>query len=407
MVKACWLLGGACLSTFGAAELASHLSEAQRSQLQKIIQGDVGKHEVELVLAHFNEDASWSDPYASVRTIYCKGSQVPGCVPLENVGREGHTYLTHIVNNYDHLADWTVFSQAGAPGVGYNGHRLGGGHMQPGVEFQDYMLPDKARDSVFVFTGAMHLPSLFHAIRSSYLFPPTSPEDQLETRAQCPSSQTASDRWERLDLPKWFRNMMALKCGFQNGELQAHLQQYWQDHIKSDLPEDGMIFFSQGARFAASRDRIRQRSKEEYQDLLSLVSGTKDPCANYMNEWLWYYIMGKPQQAPCAVRDVDIEAPVSAAVRFLSGSANSGTSASDTGSTAVSGTGGVTTTVSSGNSSTTSGNSTGTTVPATTAAAGTGTTTEKTGEAAGALSHGLGTLAASVAALWAVVLGVQ
>jgi len=398
MVRPCRLLSAACLSTFGAAELVSHLSEAQRSQLQKIIQGDVGKREVELVLAHFNEDASWSDPYASVRTIYCKGSQVPGCVPLENVGREGHTYLTHIVNNYDKLADWTVFSQAGAPGVGYNGHRLGGGHMQPGVEFQDYMLPDKARDSFFVFTGAMHLPSLFHAIRSSYLFPPTAPEDQLETRAQCPSSQTASDRWERLDLPKWFRNMMSLKCGFQHGELQAHLQQYWQDHIKSDLPEDGMIFFSQGARFAASRDRIRQRSKEEYQDLLSLVSGTKDPCANYMNEWLWYYMMGKPQQAPCAVRDVDIEAPVSAAVRFLSGVSGDVTT-----------TGAVTTTVAatttgSGNSSS-SGNSSATTAAATTGAAG--TTTEKTGEADGALSHGLGALAASVAAMWAVVLEVQ
>ena len=28
---------------------------------------------------------------------------------LPNVGREQHAYLTHIVRNYDSLADWTVF----------------------------------------------------------------------------------------------------------------------------------------------------------------------------------------------------------------------------------------------------------------------------------------------------------
>ncbi len=30
-------------------------------------------------------------------------------VRLDNVGRESHTYLTHIINNYDNLADATVF----------------------------------------------------------------------------------------------------------------------------------------------------------------------------------------------------------------------------------------------------------------------------------------------------------
>ena len=59
------------------------------------------------MLARFDEDASWSDAYASVRTIYCKGARVLGCVPLETVGREGHTFLHHIVANYGSLADYT------------------------------------------------------------------------------------------------------------------------------------------------------------------------------------------------------------------------------------------------------------------------------------------------------------
>lgn len=32
-------------------------------------------------------------------------------VKLDNIGREGHTYLTHIIDNYDCLTDYTVFIQ--------------------------------------------------------------------------------------------------------------------------------------------------------------------------------------------------------------------------------------------------------------------------------------------------------
>jgi hypothetical protein len=33
-------------------------------------------------------------------------------IQLPNIGREAHSYLYHIVANYDRLADWTIFSQA-------------------------------------------------------------------------------------------------------------------------------------------------------------------------------------------------------------------------------------------------------------------------------------------------------
>merc|ERR1711988_62858 len=100
--------------------------------------------------------------------------------------------------------------------------------------------------------------------------------------------------------------------------------------VKTKMPEDGMVFFSQGARFAVSRDRIHQRPREEYMDLLAEVSGSRDPCAHYMNEWLWYYIMGRPQAAPCETPDIHMEAPASMASRFLSGTATNGTNGSNT-----------------------------------------------------------------------------
>ena len=43
--------------------------------------------------------------------------------------------------------------------------------------------------------------------------------------------------------------MMTSKCGFEGGELQGHLEQHWgQGYIQADLPQDGLISFSQGTR---------------------------------------------------------------------------------------------------------------------------------------------------------------
>ena len=41
-------------------------------------------------------------------------------IPLPNVGRESHTYLTHIVTQYDDLSDYTIFFQGGEPSWGYH-----------------------------------------------------------------------------------------------------------------------------------------------------------------------------------------------------------------------------------------------------------------------------------------------
>ncbi|TDZ33376.1 hypothetical protein C8035_v010906 [Colletotrichum spinosum] len=76
-----------------------------------------------IVCARFKEPL---EPWAAVANytyVYAKGSvpqsndSVPhsafrSYVPLRNIGREGHTHLYHIVNNYDELQDVMIFSQA-------------------------------------------------------------------------------------------------------------------------------------------------------------------------------------------------------------------------------------------------------------------------------------------------------
>jgi|LakMenE01Jun11ns_1017448.scaffolds.fasta_scaffold9659691_2 hypothetical protein len=69
---------------------------------------------VELVLARYKEDISWCNQIFGCKiTVYNK---FQGCNLLPNIGYEAHTYLHHIVANYDSLADVTVFSQASLHG---------------------------------------------------------------------------------------------------------------------------------------------------------------------------------------------------------------------------------------------------------------------------------------------------
>jgi len=73
----------------------------------------------EIIISRYNENLKWTleEPFNKFRyTVYNKGindnfekSLVNKIVNLKNVGREGHTYLFHIINNYNNLADINIF----------------------------------------------------------------------------------------------------------------------------------------------------------------------------------------------------------------------------------------------------------------------------------------------------------
>lgn len=67
----------------------------------------------ELVVAHYQESLNWLRrvPRAFRVTVYDKGPAPSDAIPLPNHGREAHTYLHHIVERYDALAEVTVFCQ--------------------------------------------------------------------------------------------------------------------------------------------------------------------------------------------------------------------------------------------------------------------------------------------------------
>uniref|UniRef100_A0A6C0DUT1 DUF3431 domain-containing protein n=1 Tax=viral metagenome TaxID=1070528 RepID=A0A6C0DUT1_9ZZZZ len=67
-----------------------------------------------IVVARYNEDVTWTKQFPNV-VIYNKGDKLEDTSYrqffLNNVGREGHTYFKYICDNYDNLEDYTIFLQ--------------------------------------------------------------------------------------------------------------------------------------------------------------------------------------------------------------------------------------------------------------------------------------------------------
>lgn len=74
---------------------------------------------VHLVISRYEEDLSWIPNIPTTAYskgfIYNKGTPITAEYPnmelstLPNVGREGHTYVHHVIQNYDNLPDMTIF----------------------------------------------------------------------------------------------------------------------------------------------------------------------------------------------------------------------------------------------------------------------------------------------------------
>lgn len=67
---------------------------------------------IKLIIARYQEDISWVDDLDYDYIVYDKGGKpAQNAVQLANIGREAHTYFSHIVREYDSLAPVNVFLQ--------------------------------------------------------------------------------------------------------------------------------------------------------------------------------------------------------------------------------------------------------------------------------------------------------
>ena len=267
---------------------------------------------VNVVLARYDEDLSWlaeetilSKP--GTRTlVYGKSEthKAPSSLPdhielimLPNVGRESHSYLHHLVEHYDDLADWTVFSQAGAPSFGYNGHRAGGGHLVAGHSFVEYLTPMPS-GTHFVYSAAVQIAQhdspydMNHILRADYVI---NNVNLAGAGDECPTSAAGWSRWWDIG---WFKSYVYDKAKAQQGEsaLDFYIKYIEPSHPKS---ENVTLVFPQGGRFAVSREVIRRRPKSDYEALRALLSKDIDPYAGYYIEWMWPAMFVGARALPC------------------------------------------------------------------------------------------------------------
>ena len=170
------------------------------------------KSYLEIVVSRYNEDLRWTNRYKDFVTVYNKGDdEIENSIKLENIGREGHTYLHHIVNNYDNLSEYTVFLQG---------------------------------DPVYPHSPKLHgyLNYLLYAneiIPEFFWFSERIVEGDFE--------------YKREDYHSIFPNI-----------------KYAYEKVFGKQPEMETFIFGAGAQFCASRDKIRERPVEFYKNILDI-----------------------------------------------------------------------------------------------------------------------------------------
>lgn len=110
----------------------------------------------DLVVAHYREDLSWLNNISECwnQVVYTKSPDSTEGIPLENVGREAHTYLHHIIEQYGAFPEWTMFCQGNPFDHAPEFHRIlnmMSGDCSPSLGFLwfglfvDYEVPDGSR----------------------------------------------------------------------------------------------------------------------------------------------------------------------------------------------------------------------------------------------------------------------
>lgn len=226
----------------------------------------------DLVVARYREPVAWLRKVPrSIRVfLYDKGGDLaPADVPyaelarLANVGREAHTYLSHIVRHYDGLSPLTVFCQ--------------------GKPFD-------------------HVPEFHRVLRT------------LVAGTPAPGGfrwlgfivDTDDPRGRRLFVP-WSKN---------TDRRELALDRFHLELFGSPCPE--RVRFYPGANFIASRERIRSRPLDFYQKALLLAETFPD--AAHCFERVWDKIFGVTgvDEALLAGRDTAYLRPVRRITRATS-----------------------------------------------------------------------------------------
>ena len=188
------------------------------------------------VVARYQEGLEWIGGIQNALVYNKGGDNIPNTshpiIQLPNVGREGHTFLHHIIANYDQLDPYTVFLQ--------------------GYPFD-------------------HCPYL---------------EDVLkELKRDCIDSPNPTLGVRFLSRELRYANLMHDDTGPHIPLIDCYQKIFNQEKI------DHHFFFAPGAQFVASRSAIRSRSKQFYQTIYDMLNKEVNPIEGYALERFWPMIL--------------------------------------------------------------------------------------------------------------------
>ena len=197
---------------------------------------------IELVISRYNEDLGWlKDKQFNkyIVTIYNKGNNNDfykpknvKIVPLENVGVCNHTYLYHIIRNYDNLAKVTIF----LPGSCMDNHKKD-------KTLETIKKTDETNNSVFLVSYFKN--GVSKSLQSFKL-------DNYELANAKNREMNISDKLKQCSIRpfgKWYEML---------------------------FPHINIHHVNYQSIFSVSREHILNRSKESYQDILNYVNTDKN-----------------------------------------------------------------------------------------------------------------------------------
>ena len=219
------------------------------------------KSKFQIVIARYNEDISWSNPLKENRIIYNKGPEIKGLneKKLPNFGRESHTYLHHIVENYDKLADITLFCQ---------------GNIDEDSFLIEYL------EKVNEWKGRQIIETV---IRNE--IPETDP---LISMPFFQNGELCLDNYNRINFfGKWeteFKDNVIKDCKY---DFKTWVEKYIFEGTKIDL---NSFIWSPAGIFYVSKKLIYSNPKRYYERLLKTLDHHNNPVEGHYFERAWFYI---------------------------------------------------------------------------------------------------------------------
>jgi len=113
--------------------------------------------DIHVVVAHYNEDLSWTKKLKYKYTIISKSGYPPETPP--NKGCEASSYLQYIIENYDNLSEYTVF---------VHGHRSAWHHIGNIDEKINTLVPEHGYYNIndkHLFTKLSMFPNSINGVR--------------------------------------------------------------------------------------------------------------------------------------------------------------------------------------------------------------------------------------------------